>query len=151
MADAEVVTILGIHQVHLDDDELEELAQQHAGGDFEATREEIELAVLVECLCIAPDQRRRSFDADAFALSNAQVPWLVTALTPDGESVLEVERPLLSSPSCLPYQGSLRVAFFLHCWDEGLPLLLAGEPIAVPEITDLPDRLEELMPYRCVD
>ncbi len=63
-------------------------------------------------------------------------------LSPEGKSVLSRWR--------MPEDSTLRLAFFLHFFDAGKPLLTSYGELPVPPLQQMPERLHSLVPYEPV-
>jgi len=111
--------------------------------------EQLKTTVLVELLVRDRDGRFRIGDfsqsQDGVARENWQVAWAEAYLSVDGESLL-VDR--WSEP---PESGDLRVAFFMHYWDSGRPLLSSYGAITCSPAKEMPERLRGLVPYEPLD
>lgn len=82
---------------------------------------------------------------DGVPRDNWQVAWAEAFLTLDGNSLL-VER--WKEP---PEGSDLRVAFFMHFWDEMKPLLTSYNEVRCPPVSEMPTRLKKLVPYEPLD
>ncbi|MCU0865563.1 MAG: hypothetical protein MUC36_17395 [Planctomycetes bacterium] len=98
--------------------------------------------VLVEAIVSRPFVQRLEH---ATATAGVQVPWQVTLLASDGESV--VRRLFFDEPDSLP----ARVAFFLHCFTPRVPLVGPGCRVELPRARRMPARLASLIQYQPVD
>lgn len=148
------VQVLGVHPLKVTRQLLKaQLAIFHPDGytlkDKAATREQLKSVVLVEVRVVNRDER---FSVDNFTQPipdtprpNWQAPWAEAFLTPDGES-LAVERGARE-----PRAGDLRIAFFLHYWNENAPLRSSYGDVPCPRPTPMPKRLEKLVPYEPLD
>jgi len=155
------ITVLGVYKFAGDRSEYEELLrreleasdelrEQWADGglaDYAASIWDLrENAALVEALVESPDNQ---FDAGDFMQAdpstvrdNWQVAWMETYLSADGETCVSLERSHRH-----PNEQSFRVAFFIHEWKPGLPLLSSYGPLACPDPAPMPERLRRLVPY----
>lgn len=102
---------------------------------------EMSSAVLVEIIIEGADER---FTSDDFGQpSSEQAAYMESYLSRDGDSgVSRYERP----PG-----DSLRVAFFLHDFDEARPLKTCYGEVSVSTPTEMPERLSKVMRYAPVD
>ncbi|NUZ07069.1 hypothetical protein [Piscinibacter koreensis] len=123
----------------------DELAERRAY--FE---QELSSAALVEVLVEQPDA---SFSVGEFIQPNPQVPegrwqvaWCEKFLTADGEHLLGD-----FSFNELPTENQYRVAFYMHSWNQRLPLLSSYGPVELPPMVAMPPRLWRLVPYEQVD
>jgi hypothetical protein len=78
--------------------------------------------------------------------SSWQVAWAEAYLTPDGQSRLE--DPRWGEP---PQATDFRVAFFIHWWEEEVPLVSSYGELRCPAVQEMPGRLRTLVPYEPVD
>ncbi|TMG75769.1 MAG: hypothetical protein E6H75_06725 [Betaproteobacteria bacterium] len=106
-------------------------------------------AALIEALVENADKR---FDPGDFVQQDSaqpeghwQVAWEEVFLTTDGEKVL------FHGPAGIPKRRSFRIAFYIHFWKHGAPLLSTYGPVQYPQPTPIPERLWRLAPYALVD
>jgi hypothetical protein len=155
------ITVLGIYMLTDDRSEYEELlrrevesseefAFQWTEGGLEGYAAEIwdlrSNAALIEALVENPDDQ---FDAGGFMQADPSLPrdswqvaWQESYLSADGETCISGGY----SPR-RPNDCSFRVAFFIHYWKPGLPLLSSYGPLAYPDAAPQPERLRRLVPY----
>jgi hypothetical protein len=105
--------------------------------------EEITSAVLIELLVTNPDDR---FDINDIEQPDSdQAVYEEVCLTEDGRSIL---------PSS-PYEDSegevIRIGFYLHYYDREKPLVTSYGEIELPPVQDMPEYLQQLIPYHPVD
>src|SRR5262249_45743661 len=121
-----------------------------SSGQRTRVRQQLESTVLVEALVSKSDD---TFKVADFAQkdprlpsSNWQVAWAEAFLLVDGERLM-VERwePF---PAGI---GSFRVAFFIHYWQEGQPLLTSYGELAAAPAVPMPHRLARLVPCELMD
>lgn len=107
--------------------------------------QQLHSVVLLEVLVENRDARFRLADftqqLDAVPRSSWQAAWAEAYLTADGESLL-VER---WQP--LPDVDTFRIAFFLHYFQPGRPLLSSYGQLECPPLVDMPPRLTKLAPF----
>jgi len=112
-------------------------------------RTALKSAVLIEALVENPD---KCFDPGDFVQPDAtkpegdgQVAWEEVFLTPDGR------RMLSDRQSGIPRKRSFRIAFYIHLWKHGEPLLSSYGRLQYPKPRPIPERLWRLAPYSLVD
>jgi hypothetical protein len=71
-----------------------------------------------------------------------QVAWNEKFLTPDGETLIELNRT-----QKLPTASQYRIVFVIHFWKPNQPLRSSYGELALPSIQPLPERLWRLTPY----
>ncbi|HRP64196.1 MAG TPA: hypothetical protein PK400_12930 [Phycisphaerales bacterium] len=145
--------IIGVHSLSFNEAMVAEQAEILYGEDaagLTAVRELFESTVLIEVLV---EKAGDDFNVGAFTQEDASQPrdnwqsaWAEVFLTPDG-SALIAERWAPLPPGC----DRFRVAFFMHRWVVGLPLMTANGPLPTPLPTTMPERLIRLAPYEYVD
>jgi hypothetical protein len=151
------VDVLGVYSVPVTDDLLREQTDILYGGDLPGDerqdaerqcREQLESTVLVEVLVRDRDQRFNVGDfsqpQDGVSRDNWQVAWAEAYLSEDGENLL-VERW-----ADAPKADSIRIAFFIHCWNPAAPLLTSYGEVRCPSVKRMPERLQQLVPYEPV-
>jgi hypothetical protein len=152
------VEVLGVYRLPVTDELFREQFDIIYGYPMSASerrsaeqqcREQLESVVLVEAVV---SNRDRRFGVGGFTQARAgqpkdswQVAWAEAFLTADGER-LSVERW-----SDAPSDDPLRVAFFIHCWDPGQPLLSSYGGVQCPAPQQMPERLIRLVPFVPVD
>lgn len=103
-------------------------------------RDELSSAILFEVLVENPNYR---FDVGDFSQPGSdQVAYDEAYLSLDGELVVSRLRA--------PDSELLRIAFYLHFVDPGMPLLTSYGELPVPELQKMSDRLWSLIPYEPV-
>jgi hypothetical protein len=112
-------------------------------------RTALKSTVLIEALVENPDRR---FDPGEFVQPDAtkpegnwQVAWEEVFLTSDGKKMLSDRQ------SGIPKKRSFRIAFYIHFWKHGEPLLSSYGPLQYPKPRPIPERLWRLAPYALVD
>lgn len=141
------VTPIGVHRVPFEQRILDEFLTYNRRDPDEAdgfVRGQVENAVLME---IVVDCAGGAVDLGYLSQSrnrqpNAQVPYMETLLSSDGNAVLSADCPGITLPP-----GPARFAFFLHEYRDGEPLYAPTGPVALPPITPTPERLAALMQY----
>jgi len=119
-------------------------------GQLARTRHQLESTVLVEVLVSNADA---DFDVTDFTQEDPQLPdasrqvaWAEAFLSADGQQLL-VDR---WEPVPRTY-AAFRVAFFIHEWQVGQPLLTSYGSLPGAQPVSMPERLIELVPYELVD
>jgi hypothetical protein len=111
-------------------------------------REFIESVALIEVLVRNPDKRFDVGDftqrVDGVSRDDWQVAYAEAFLTPDGTSLADDQEA-----SDIAKAG-LRIAFFLHLWDAKKPLVTSYGDVQCPSVSEMPERLERLVPYENV-
>lgn len=148
MADPSI-EVLGVYRLFVTDEIFE--AQLPMYGDEEECRHHFSCVVLIEAIAKDLDDR---FDVGAFTQSNPNYPGGYSQVAYD-EALLSLDGEVLISrkPFCMRNVGSgpVRFAFYLHFYDEALPLLWSYGSAASPPIQEMPIRLQMLVPYRPCD
>jgi len=152
------IEVLGVYSVPVTNDLLRQQTDILYGSDLAGAerrdaecqcREQLESTVLVEVLVCNRDKRFNVGDfgqpQDGVPRDNWQVAWAEAYLSEGGDKLL-VERW-----SDAPKAESFRVAFFIHCWNPAAPLLTSYEELRCPEVKEMPERLQKLVPYEPVD
>jgi hypothetical protein len=152
------IDVLGVHRVRATDAMIQDRIEYSYLPDQVSTpqgrraaeqesRELIESVVLIETVVRNCDER---FDVGDFtqrlegvARENWQAAYLETFLALDGAS-----RDASDESPDAP--GDIRVAFFLHDWDAGKPLAASYGDVDCPPPSEMPERLEKLVPYENV-
>lgn len=145
------VEVLGVYPVEVDDPLVERaLAVKYEGLDLSEPEkqraradvvEELSGVVLIEVRIRDRDDR---FDVGDFEQPDSdQAPYDEAFLSDDGTRVLSRED--------LPEGEPLRIVFFLHFFDPGLPLVTSYGAVKLPALAPMPKRLIELMPYEPVE
>ena len=104
-------------------------------------RDEVNGVVLLDVRIDNCDER---FRIDDFGQPGSdQAPYLEVFLTPDGTAI--------APEPTGPINGeTIRVAFYLHFFDERQPLITSYGPVPVPATGQMPSRLRTLAPYEPV-
>jgi hypothetical protein len=143
--------ILGVYRVARTESLLRRMLTAHWGGRATPARRKLAMPrveaelrglVLVEAIVSRPCVQRLEY---ATQTAGVQVPWQVTLLESDGESV--VRRLFLDEPDSSP----ARVAFFLHRFTPSSPLFGPGCRVELPRPRRMPARLASLFQYQPVD
>lgn len=103
---------------------------------------ELGALVLVEAIVAAPCIGKLRHATEN---AGSQVPWQVTLLSADGKRI--VRSLFLQEPDAFP----ARVAFFLHYFTPGSPLLGPKGRVVFPRPRRMPSRLASLIQYQPVD
>ena len=154
------VEVLGVYRVRATDELVLDRMEYAYSVEQKATtedrmaaeqesREFFESIALVEVLVHNRDKRFRVGDftqrvGPGPTRDDWQVAWADAYLTPDGDA-LAAERWGRDVP-----RGDLRVAFFLHFWDDTRLLATSYGDVRCPPIEVMPERLERLIPYHTV-
>ena len=153
------IEVLGVYRVRATDaliaDRIEysyspdqvDTPEKRSAAERES-REVIESVALIEALVRNPDDR---FDVGDFTQRLDGVPrdgwqaaYAEAFLSTDGTS-------LAGDPgSSDAAEAALRIAFFLHFWDASKPLVTSYGDIECPAVSEMPERLERLVPYENV-
>jgi hypothetical protein len=112
----------------------------------EKLRSHMDEAAVIEVMVTNPDA---SFDIGKFIQPDPakserfwQVAWNEKFLTPDGETLIELNRT-----QKFPTASQYRIVFVIHFWNPNLPLRSSYGELALPSIQPLPERLWRLTPY----
>jgi hypothetical protein len=154
-----LIEVLGVYRVPITDALIQDRIENSYPADQVNTpedrraveqecREFLESIVLIEALVRGYDERFKVGDftqrRDGVPRDDWQAAYDEAFLAPDGES--RIKRPTaLQAPA-----GDLRIAFFLHLWDAGKPLVTSYGDVACPAPRDMPERLVRLVPYENV-
>ena len=117
----------------LSDEDVRERAAEIA----EETQYALERAALFEAEVVGSDG---TFDAGSI-----EGAWEPAYLSPDGATLLE---SIGLSPATAK---TFRVAFYVHDWQDGQPLIGPSGAFLLPAFTPVPERLWQLAPYALVD
>jgi hypothetical protein len=156
---APTIELLGIYRLNITDEILEDqiaaLVGSGAVGEVRADAEVQARYVLDNVVLIEVSVQNRD---DRFTINDFvqpqqdaepgmwQAAWLETFLSEDGEALV-AER----WSTALPETADLRIAFFIHFWDEATPLRSSYGDIACSSPRPMPERLEALVPYMACD
>jgi hypothetical protein len=146
-----VVQVLGAYKLHPTEELFDRALRLKYGGiqlssdaakEAERTvREELSSIALIEIALDFPDER---FDLGQFIQPESdQAPYDEAYLSSDGSETLSRWKR--------PEGDHLRVAFYLHFFDQRRPLSTPYGDLALPELQEMPERLRALVPYRPVD
>jgi hypothetical protein len=124
--------------------------QPHTAEDRQEEEENlrfhIDEAAVLEVMVTNPDA---NFDVGKFIQPDPtkaenfwQVAWNEKFLTPDGETLIELNRT-----QKLPTASRYRIVFVIHFWNPNQPLRSSYGELALPSIQPLPERLWRLTPY----
>jgi hypothetical protein len=151
------IEVLGVYRVRATDALIQDRIEYSYSSDQVSTpddrraveqecREFIESVALIEAVVRNADERFDIGDftqrLDGVPRGNWQAAYDEAWLTPDGTS--------RSSGSHTGAGADLRIAFFLHCWDTGKPLVSSYGDIHCPAVSEMPERLARLVPYENV-
>lgn len=113
-------------------------------------RDHMDNAAVLEVLVTNPDA---SFDIGKFIQPDParsenfwQAAWNAKFLTPDGETLIELDRT-----QKLPAVSQYRVVFVIHFWLPNQPLRSSYGELALAAQRPLPERLWRLTPYELPD
>ena len=131
-------------------DEIRPLTDEDRKDREDDLRHHMDDAALLEVTVTNPDARFRIDDfiqADPSQPEDRwQVAWDETFLTSDGETAIDIDYQRK-----LPDLEQYRVAFVIHFWKPGLPLLSSYGELQPPAMQPLPERLWRLAPYNLPD
>ena len=142
-----VLRILGVYKPYIPDETYREQWQMTESD--EETREHFEGLVLIEAVVdgiesdlqlIEMGQTFRSGDYETFMCAYDEA-----LLSPDGDTLIE------RGMDCVPGTGTLRFAFYLHCFDPSQPLSWSYGKVECPPVQPAPERLMALVPYNATD
>ncbi len=152
------VEVLGVYRLPVTDEMVaEQIEAQYGGGLSRSDRQEAEQqcleqlasVALIEALVRHCDER---FDIGDFTQPVAGAPrddwqaaWAEVFLSLEGDD-LAVEDSLDA-----PEVRDVRLAFYLHEWQEGVPLQTTYGDVPCPPVQPMPERLAMLAPYEPVD
>lgn len=152
------IQVLGVYALPVTEELLQEQTDILYGASLtgevrqqaeQKCREQLQSTVLVEALVRNRDERFKAGDfcqpIDGVEPGSWQVAWAEAYLTLDGESRLEARR--LDPPEAKDF----RVAFFIHYWEDALPLLSSYGELRCSAVQQMPERLWRLVPYEPVD
>jgi hypothetical protein len=141
------IEVLGVYKLEVTNEVFQ--AQLPMYGDEEQCRDHFSFVVLIEVIVTDIDER---FDIGHFrqprlVKGSEQVAYDEALLSLDGEEV--IARDIF----CLRGRGNgpHRLAFYLHYYDPKLPLKWTYGEVRCPLVTDMPVRLQMLVPYRPCD
>jgi len=152
------VEVLGVYRLPVTDELVRrqcdvlygrERQQRKRARSMGECRRQLESTVLVEVLVHGVD---RAFDLGDFTQrepeqprSSWQAPWAEAYMAPDGESLAE---PALASDGT---GRDMRIAFYMHFWQTGEPLVTSYGDVPCPPPSEMPERLIHLVPYELLD
>ncbi len=147
-----LVRILGAYRVDLTQELFASaMVLKYGGLDLEgdrrqkaerSLREELSSIVLVEALV---SNRDAKFNVGDFGqVDSEQAPYDEHFLSDDGSKVVAIGFDV-------PAAQSLRITFFLHCFDPAKPIKTSYGNIIIHAIQPMPARLQHLVPYEPVD
>jgi hypothetical protein len=152
------IRVLGVYALPVTEELLQEQTDIHYGANLTCEarqqaegkcREQLQSTVLVEALVRNRDHRFRGGDfcqpLDGIDSGNWQVAWAEAYSSLDGASRLEARWP---GP---PEAKDFRVAFFIHYWEDDVPLMSSYGELRCPAVQEMPERLRRLVPYEPVD
>ncbi len=148
MAEARI-EILGVYRLEVTDEVFQEQLPMY--GDEAQCRIHFSSVVLIEAVACDLDER---FDVGKFTQPNPNYPGGYPQVAYD-EAILSFdgEEMIARKISCMRNvgRGPVRFAFYLHFYDERLPLSWAYGEVTCPPIQEMPVRLQVLVPYRPCD
>jgi hypothetical protein len=152
------IDVLGVHRLTVTEamvrDQFEILCDSHAPEreqreKKQRIRDQLESVVLLEVLV---KDRNEKFDVGHFTQvqvgvdrGNWQAPWAEAFLTPDGDALIGEQW------GDAPETGTFRCTFYLHFFQPGVPLTTSYGEIPCTPATEMPSRLEKLVPFEPVD
>ncbi len=151
------VKVIGVHPIETTEELIDQaITQRHglvaldpdparrAWADFEA-RQRLRSVVVVEMLVMGHDRRMYMGDFGQSASGELgdddAVAYDEVFLSPDGEARVADFLDQVTT-------ADVRVAFFLHDYRTGLPILTSYGPAEAPMLTPMPPRLRRLVAYR---
>lgn len=151
------VTIIGLHPLDYTDEQIDQRTTHHFGlvalnpdketrefADF-VTRQSLRSTVLVEMLIRGRDRTMYMGDfgqsSGDFIGPNDPVAYEEAFLSLDGSQRVADYLDQVRG-------DDVRVAFYLHNYQPGLPILTSYGPVQPPLMTAMPDRLKRLAPYK---
>jgi hypothetical protein len=160
MATEPNVTVIGVYRLAVTSELIDATLEQIHGyvpeGDDRAELEPycsdlVNGVALVEVLVKNRDERFRVDDFGQVVAGQdpgqRQAPWLETYLTLDGKQRLIDNRYLPDTPR----DDELRITFFLHFWEPGIPLATSYGDVGCPSVSEMPERLTRLAPHEPPD
>jgi hypothetical protein len=138
------IEILGVYRPSIPEETYREQWQVTASD--EDTKEHFDQLVLIEAIVHNPDGR---FTMMEFRQQPTWTDDPKSSLVAYDEALLSADGELLieRTMDCVHGTGSLRFAFYLHCYDPTQPLMTPYGPIQCPPIDSAPERLMALVPY----
>jgi hypothetical protein len=149
------IKLLGIYTLAVSEDLLKQQTLELWGATPSPSqqaqvRDQLGSVVLVEVLVTDADEK---FGAPDFTQedpgqprANWQAAWDVSFLSADGEKLLAKRLKSLS-----PRTTNFRVAFYIHYWKSGQPLITSYGALSTPPPSPMPERLSRLVPFASVD
>jgi hypothetical protein len=145
------VQVLGVHRVEPSDELFQEAMDLKYGGvalsdkerndASQSVHDELANIELIETLVLRRDD---GFDVGGFRQPGTdQVAYAEAFLSSNGQSVL--------SRTTVPDKEPLRLTFFLHCYAPAQPVLSSYGSLSLPPMSEMPARLQTLVPYQPVD
>jgi hypothetical protein len=149
------IKLLGVYTLVVGEDLLRKQTLELWGDSPSAeqqaqVREQLGSVVLVEVLVEGIDEKfsARDFTQEdpSQPRGNWQAAWDISFLSADGETLLA--KRLKSLPSGVT---DFRVAFYIHYWRSGQPLLTSYGVLPTPPPSEMPERLSRLVPFAPAD
>lgn len=152
------VQILGVHALQVTTQLVESqfrllydyaMSKEQASKARKQCRMQLNSVALIETLIKRPDEH---FSVNDFAQvqpglprDSWQAPYLVRFLDAEGLALLECE------DDATPRRDHFRCAFYLHFFQDGKPLITSYGERFCPQMSTMPDRLIQLVPFEPVD
>lgn len=143
------IEVLGVYELEVTEEVFQ--AQLPMYGDEDQCWNHFSSVVLIEVIVRGVDHRFSVGDFTQpnpdYPFNSPQVAYDEALLSLDGEELLD------RRISCVEKRGAgpLRLAFYLHYYDEALPLRWTYGEVCCPGATEMPVRLQALVPYRPCD
>jgi hypothetical protein len=143
--------LIGVYSLPVDEQLVATQARELYGetpspSQVAQVRKQLGSIALAEVLVTDADER---FNVGDFTQEDPKRPrqswqaaWAEAFLSPDGETLLVKRWGRLP-----PNTTAFRIAFYLHFWKTGQPLLTSYGPIPTPAPAPMPERLVRLVPY----
>jgi len=147
--------LVGVYQLSATEQLITEQTELLYGASAPADaaaqiREQLASTVLVEVLISDADARFNIIDfaqQDArLPRENWQVAWAEAFLSADGTALLAERGETLPAGV-----ENFRVAYFIHFYKPGEPLLCSYGSLPAPQPSRMPDRLAQLVPFELLD
>lgn len=152
------IQILGVHALSVSAQLLETqfqllygypMSKEQASRARKECKSQLNSVALIETQIKRPDDH---FSVNDFTQAQPglprdswQAPYLVRFLNAEGLTLLECE------DEATPRRDHFRCAFYLHCFQDGKPLITSYGERYCPQMSPMPDRLKQLVPFDPVD
>lgn len=143
------IEVLGVYELEVTDEVFR--AQLPMYGDEDQCWDHFSSVVLIEVIVRDVDHRFSVGDFTQrnpdYPFNSPQVAYDEALLSLDGEELLDRRISCVEKTG----PGPLRFAFYLHYYDGTLPLQWTYGEVRCPGVTEMPVRLQTLVPYRPCD